>query len=375
MTADARTPPGVSTTRQTLVLLRRWLLALTVVALATSLAVFLGVAGNADVAKERSVPAILASYDAQDALRNAHLAAVNNLVEGGAVLGGPGVDYQRQIAAAGQYLTLVAENNAAGDEGTQDIQTIEALLVTYTGLVGQADARFRDASLTALGVAALRDAASLLNDILVRLEDLRGKQLIALDGQVDNGWTNRLTAAVWLLPLLALGVLLVRTQLHLTRRFRRMVNVPLLLATVAVVGMVALTALSLWSADRLDRTRAGVHAVDDSRKRQLLEVGARAAYGLADQVEKQCVEACVDTTEELRSPFPPPPPPPTPGADAAEAASTDNAEVRADRDITNDADEAANSRFGEIVLCVLALVIAGLVLLGLYPRLAEYEKR
>ncbi|MEU7589901.1 hypothetical protein AB0A95_26815 [Micromonospora sp. NPDC049230] len=373
MTADARTPPGVSTTRQTLVLLRRWLLALTAVALATSLAVFLGVAGNADMAKERSVPAILASYDAQEALRNAHLSAVNNLAEGGAVLGGPGVDYQRQIAAAGQYLTLVAENNAAGDEGTQDIQTIEALLVTYTGLIGQADARFRDTSLTALGVAALRDAASLLTDILVRLEDLRGKQLIALDDQVDNGWTNTLTAAVWLLPLLALGVLLVRTQAHLTRRFRRMVNVPLLLATVAVVGMVALTGLSLWSADRLDQTRAGVHGVDDSRKRQLMEVGARAAYGLAKQVETQCAEACVDTTEELRNPFPSPPP--TLGAGAAETASTDDAEVRADRDITNDADEAANSRFGEIVLCVLALVIAGLVLLGLYPRLAEYEKR
>ncbi|MGC4813018.1 hypothetical protein ACLQ29_21045 [Micromonospora sp. DT228] len=371
MTADARRPPWVSTTRQTLVRLRGWLLGVTAVTLATSLAVFLGVAGNADIAAERSVPAILASYDAQDALRNAHLAAVDNLGRGGVVLGGPGVEYQRQIAAAGQFLTLVAENNAAGDGGTRDIQTIEALLVTYTGLIGQADARFRDADLGALGVAALRDASSLLNDILVRLQSLRGKQLLALDDQADNLWTHELTIVVWLLPLVALGVLLVRAQAYLTRRFRRAVNVPLLLATAAVVGMMALAGLSLLSADKLDETRAGVQVVDGSREHQLVEVGSRAAYGLADQVEKQCgKKACVDTTAALRSPFPSPPP--TPGAVAA---STDDAEVAANDALTNDADAAANSRRGEILLPVLALVIAGLVLLGFQPRLAEYGRR
>ncbi|WP_433133453.1 hypothetical protein ACQPWW_15850 [Micromonospora sp. CA-240977] len=347
----------------------------TAITLVTSLAVFLGVAGNADVARERSVPAILASYDAQEALRNAHLAAVDNLSRGGVVLGGPGVDYQRQIAAAGQYLTLVAENNAAGDEGTQDIQTIEALLVTYTGLIGQADARFRDADLGALGVAALRDAASLLDDILVRLEMLRGKQLLALDDQVDNPWTNKLTAVVWLLPLVVLGVLLVRTQAYLTRRFRRTVNAPLLLATAAVVGMMALTALSLLSADKLDEARAGVHGVDDSRKRQLTDVGSLAAYGLAGQVESQCGDACADTLAELRSPFPSPSPSSTLGSVATDSAVEDKAEVAADDAITNDADAAANSRFGEILLPVLALVIAVLVFLGFQPRLAEYGKR
>ncbi|MFG1916808.1 hypothetical protein [Micromonospora sp. NPDC048898] len=382
MTVDTRTPPRVSTTRQTLVRLRGWLLGVTAVTLATSLAVFLGVAGSADAAAQRSVPAILASYDAQDALRNAHLAAVENLGKGGVVLGGPGADYQRQIAAAGQYLTLLAENNAAGAEGTQDIQTIEALLVTYTGIIGQADARFRDADLGALGVAALRDAASLLNDILVRLQDLRGKQLLALDDQVDNTWTDTLTVAVWLLPLVALGVLLVRAQVYLTRRFRRTVNVPLLLATVAAVGMVALTALSLWSADRLDQARAGVDVVDGSRRAQLMDVGFLAADGLVGQVEAQCGRtACADTIAELSSPFPSPSPSPSPTSGAAatdtgtDAALTDGAAVAADKAIMEDAGGAARSYGGELLLPVLALTIAGLVLWGFQLRLAEYGER
>ncbi|WP_327040315.1 hypothetical protein OG400_21150 [Micromonospora ureilytica] len=365
MTGPARSSPRVSTTRQTLVRLRGWLLGVTAVALATSLAVFLGVAGNADVAAERSVPAILASYDAQEALRNAHLAAVSNLGDGGVVLGSPGVDYQRQIAAAGQYLTLLAENNAAGDGGTRDIQTIEALLVTYTGLVGQADARFRDAELGALGVAALRDAASLLDDILVRLEKLRGKQLLALDDQVDNPWTNQLTAVVWLLPLVALGVLLVWTQVYLTRRFRRTVNVPLLLATVAAVGMAALAALSLWSADRLDQARAGVSVVEDSRQGQLRDVGFRAADRLAVEVGEQCQSGCEDTIEELRSSFPSPSPSP----------SSPPEDVAADDTIKADAGDAADSRSVELALPLLALGIVVLVLEGFRPRLAEYGGR
>ncbi|MFF0153417.1 hypothetical protein [Micromonospora sp. NPDC005203] len=371
MTADARTPPWVSTTRRTLVRLRGWLLGITAVTLAASLAVVLGVARNADVAAERSVPAILASYDAQDALRSAHLAAVDNLGDGGVVLGvgGPGVDFQRQIAAAGQFLTLLAENNAAGDAGTRDIQTIEALLVTYTGLIGQADARLRDAELRALGVALLRDAASLLDDILVRIMDLRGKQLLALDDQVHNWWTNTLTAAVWLLPLVALGVLLVRTQVYLTRRFRRAVNVPLLLATVAAVGLGALTALSLWSACRLDQTRAGVVVVHDSRQWQIRDAGFRAADGLAVEVQAQCQIGCEASIGELRSLYP------LPSASPSPSPSSTPKDAEADEAITADARDAAGRRWIELALPLLALGIAALVLEGFRPRLAEYGER
>ncbi|MEU4402005.1 hypothetical protein [Micromonospora orduensis] len=362
---DGRPSRQVSTTRRTLLRLRAALLAATAVALVACLAVFLGVARTADAAADRSVPAILAVHDAQHALRSAHAAAVRNLTDGGLLLGGPGVDYQRQIAGAGQYLTLVAENNAAGDGGTRDIQTVEALLVTYTGLIGRADASYRDASLPALGGAWLRDAASLMDDILSLLDDLLAKQVSVLDEQRDNGWTHRLTPAVWLLPLLVLGALLVPTQLYLSRRFRRALNLPLLLASVATLGMVALTSLSLRSAADLDQVRRDVAAVQESRQGQLLQVRREAADGLADEVRKQCPDGCARTVAGLRASAEPQ----SPSASAAPAppGAADTTLAHAAR--------AADSNSVEFVLPLLALGIGVLILAGFQPRLAEYGYR
>ncbi|WP_343446667.1 hypothetical protein [Micromonospora schwarzwaldensis] len=359
----------MSGTRRTLVRLRAALLAATALALAGCLAVFLGVARTADAAADRSVPAVLAVYDAQNALLRAHAAAVRNLTVGGVVLGGPGVEYQRQIAGAGQYLTLVAENNAAGDDGTRDIQTVEALLVTYTGLIEQADARYREADLHTLGAVALRDAASLLNDIMGLLDTLRGKQLAVLDQQVDTGWSDPVTALAWLVPLVVLGVLLVLAQGYLSRRFRRTWNLPLLLATVATVGLVLLTSLSLRSAGQLDQVRGDLQAVHDGRQVQLDEVRADAAIRLADAVRAECESACATVLAAIEqdarnAPGPPPDP------DAAAQAETE-AEART----VARAGRAADSRQVEYVLPVLALGIVVLVLTGFQPRLAEYGYR
>ncbi|SCL32304.1 hypothetical protein GA0070616_4431 [Micromonospora nigra] len=374
-TVDTSRPPSrrVSTTRRDLLRLRTTLLVATALALAGSLAVFLGVARTADAAAGRSVPAVLAVHDAQQALRSAHAAAVRNLSDGGLVLGEPGVEYQRQIAGAGQYLTLVAENNAAGDAGTRDIQTVEALLVTYTGLIGQADARYRDAGLRALGAAALRDAASLLDDILELLDALRHKQLAVLDAQVETGWTNWFTALAWLLPLVALGVLLLVAQRYLARRFRRVVNLPLLLATVATVAMVAMTSLSLRSGAQLDAVREDLQVVGTSRQEQLHEARVEAAGQLAAEVREQCPRACDTALAAIDAEARPvPAASPAPAADPDEKARADaDAEV----DVAARADSAADSRSVEFVLPLLALGIAALVLAGLQPRLAEYGYR
>ncbi|TCC00299.1 hypothetical protein E0H26_00925 [Micromonospora zingiberis] len=359
----AASPRRVSTTRRTLLRLRSALLVATALALAGCLTVFLGVARTADAAATRSVPAILAVHDAQHALRSAHAAAVRNLADGATVLGGPGVEYQRQIAGAGQYLTLVAENNAAGDDGTRDIQTVEALLVTYTGLIGQADARYRDASLRALGAAALRDATSLLDDILVLLDALRQKQLDVLKEQVDAGWTKPVTPIAWLLPLVALGTLLVLAQVYLLRRFRRVVNVPLLLATLAMVAMVVLTSLSLQAATHLDRVGQHVESVQQIRQQQLHQVRAEAAARLAVEVGDECPRGCETLIAALD------------GEARPAAESTPQRSPNLEADTMAHADRAADSRLVEFVLPVLALGIAVLVLAGLQPRLAEYGHR
>lgn len=365
MTAAPAAAPTrrVSTTRRTLLRLRSALLVATALALAGCLTVFVGVARTADAAASRSVPAILAIHDAAHALRSAHAAAVRNLADGTPVLGGPGVEYQRQIAGAGQYLTLVAENNAAGEDGTRDIQTVEALLVTYTGLIGQADARYRDASLRALGAATLRDAASLMDDILVLLDTLRQKQSAVLERQVDAGWTKTITPIAWLLPLATLGTLLVLAQVYLYRRFRRLLNLPLVLATAATLAMVVLTSLSLQAATHLDRVGQHIQAVQQTRQQQLDRVRAEAAQRLAAEVRDECPQGCgtllrtLDADARAAAPLP--------------AQRSENPEA----DTMAHADRAADSRLVEFVLPVLALGIALLVLAGFQPRLAEYGHR
>ncbi|WP_431930224.1 hypothetical protein [Micromonospora sp. RP3T] len=368
MTAERIPEPPtrrVSDTRRHLVRLRAALLAATALALAGCLAVFLGVARTADAAADRSVPAVLAVYDAQNALLRAHAAAVRNLTVGGVVLGGPGVEYQRDIAGAGQYLTLVAENNAAGDDGTRDIQTVEALLVTYTGLIEQADARYREADLHTLGAVALRDAASLLADIMGLLDTLRGKQLAVLDQQVNTGWTDPATALAWLAPLVLLGVLLVLAQTYLSRRFRRTWNLPLLLATAATVGLVLLTSLSLRSAGQLDQARADLQVVHDVRQGQLREVRADAATRLAEEVRRECESACASVLAAIEQD----------AGDASGPRPEPGTAAEAEARTVTRAGRAADSRQVEYVLPVLALGIVVLVLTGFQPRLAEYGYR
>ncbi|SCE97011.1 hypothetical protein GA0070558_116102 [Micromonospora haikouensis] len=357
-----------STTRRTLLRLLWALLAANAVALAGCLAVFLGVQRTTEAAYDRSVPAILAVYDTQVALREAHGAAVASFAAGTRLLAGPGEDYQNQIARAGQHLAEVAEDNAAGDEGSRDIQVVEASLVTYTGLIERAHARFAQPGGGALGAAALRDASGLLEEILDRLDLLRGKQVAALDRQVDGTWTGPAMVLLWLLQVLVLGGLLVAAQLFLRDRFRRVLNAPLLLATLAVVAMGGTTATSLRSTDQLADARTETGSAARARETQLTSLVDRDAGRLAALLAAAYAPTpCPDTVAQPRPP--------------RKAASDDGPDSPAGKawthsqEATTLAARGANSRGGEIVLLAASLLAATLVIFGLLPRLEEYRYR
>ncbi|MEU4569081.1 hypothetical protein [Micromonospora sp. NPDC023956] len=363
-----------STTRLTLRRHRRTLLVATAVALAGCLSVFLGVHRAADAVAAQSVPSVLAVYDTQVALRAAHGAALTGFSDGTRLLGGPGEEYQNRIAAAGQHLAEVAERNAAGETGSGDIQVVEALLVTYTGLIARADVHFRQGRDSALGTAALWDAASLLEELLLRLDRLRQAQVAALDEQVGRLWATPAAAALWLVPVLVLVGLLVRAQRFLHRRFRRRVNAPLLLATFFVLLMGAATSSSLWSAGQLTATRESVSAVERDRREQLTLLAAEDSSRLTDRLEAACGGrgGCPRTLDlvDAEGSAPPDgavPPPAATTADRAGDART-NGDVATDR-----ATRAATSYGGEFVLPLAALCAAVAVLLGFQPRLDEYR--
>ncbi|WDZ87106.1 hypothetical protein [Micromonospora cathayae] len=366
-----------STTWRTLRRLLRALLVGTAVTVAGCLAVFLGVHRAADAVATQSVPSILAVHDTQVALRAAHGAALDGFSDGTRLLGGPGEEYQNQIASAGQHLARVAEANAAGAEGSRDIQVVEALLVTYTGLVSRADVGLRDDPANPVGTAALWDAASLLTEILVRLDRLREAQVAAFDEQTNRVWTRPVTALVWLLPVLVLAGLLVVAQTYLRRRFRRRLNAPLLLATFFVVVMGAATASSLWSADRLADVRSEIATVERARSAHLTTLAALDAGRLAGQLTAACepLGGCRHTVDRVAPDGVPSGRESEQVTDArrATAAELDRTARLGGQDATDRATAAATSFAGEFLIPVAALCVAVTVLLGFQPRLDEYR--
>jgi hypothetical protein len=204
-------------------------------------------------------PAELAARTAHADLVDADRAAVLSFLTGGVRLGGPGQRYQDDITGASQALEQLAEHQAGGAGGSRQLQSVEALLVTYTGLIEQADATHRLDPVTVtstgtstgggLGQANLWYASKLLHDpgsgILARIDDLDRLNARTLADQRGSVWLWPGLAAGFLVAAAALTTLLILAHLMLLRRFRRVVSwlLPALLAVLALTvwtGVVAL---------------------------------------------------------------------------------------------------------------------------------------
>lgn len=101
----------------------------------TSWWVFQKVHSTVETVHNTTAPAILDVLAARDALVKADSAAVDSFRSDEVKLTGPGLQYQTQLTGASQHLVQVAERNAAG-QGSQRIQLLEALLESYSGLIG-----------------------------------------------------------------------------------------------------------------------------------------------------------------------------------------------------------------------------------------------
>lgn len=382
-TATART----TATRRTLLRFQAVLLAASVVALGGCLAVSSGVGRTADAAADRSIPATLAAYDAQVAMRTAHRQAVENLTSV-TTLRDPGSEYRYQITLAGQYLAAVAENNAAGAVGSGDIQVIQALLSTYVGLIGVAATNFASSSgsvpaaasgapgatsgpaagdAATLGLATLLDATQLLDNILSRLDQLRDREDDALQAQATSGWGHPAATGVWLFPVVALITLLVLAQVTLRRRFRRRYCVPLMVATLLAAVLGIATGWSTRAAGDLDDGWDRAAALVDQRGAQLTALRNGDGALLRTAVESGCATGCARTIDRLRSGY----------GDASEvdggAAALASGQLRATADEAA-ADAAASDKVN-VLLPVATLIIIALVLAGFRPRLDEYRWR
>lgn len=310
--------------------------------------------------RDSASPALLDGIEAKAALSDADRAAWLSFLSGEDQFTGPGQQYQNDITTASRDLESLAALEPSGSAGGEQLQTISGQLVNYQALVENADAAYRTdialgtASDHDLGYADLTYASNSLRDpqggLLADISQLITARRQALDQQLASPWTD----PALFLALATIGLLglwsIIASQRFLTRRFRRRISPPLLLAAALVCGLLAWMAFVTMPADAAFATardtalpkltkiwRAETNAVD-TEAAALLKNHARSASGAAP------AGLSVTTTQRASNVL---------DADLASAEDTGGLPAG---------------------IPALAALIAGLAYLGIKPRLDEYRE-
>jgi hypothetical protein len=369
-TPDARDRTR-STTRQTLLRLVGVLLGLAVTVSVTSAVTFTKVHDAARAVNDRTAVAITQLAIARAALVKADAAAISSLESGAAQLVGPGEEFQNQIAIASQSLTRMAETTMGDEERSSSLQFVEALLVTYAGLVGEATAHSGE---EVASVAALWHASRLLHTedqdsgILVKLDELIASHQESLHDEQSAGTTTSLGAAVLFAPDAALLVMLIVAQALWRRRFRRRINLWLIAATATLVALTAVSCLVFVPGSRLDSAVGELRTLVANVHKQAYLTDADAHHKLASMLDAACGNArCSDSVELFRHELGDVD---TMGKELDDSLVTE--EIRRVRDHTG----AASANAGLVTLIyVLGAVLCAAILLGFRARLIEYRYR
>ena len=365
------TPPRTTTRRD----LQRFALALvvlTVLTAASAAVAFDRAQRTADSVRADTAPAVVEVSAARAALVEADRAAVTSFSTGAVRLSGPGDEYRDQVAIASQHLTRAAAHDIGEGSAPQTLELVNAQLAAYSSSIEQAAASFRQNERTALWASDLWTASRLLHaddGVLALLDDLRDAQVRTLDSEVDSGADTVLTL-LWLVFGVALLALLVVTQLYLRRQFRRTINLGLVVATMCVLGLLAVAGLTFDIGSRLAATRDTVHELTERWHQQLSDRETSAQRDLADLIGTQCRAEegeCGSTVQRVvvavRSAG-------SVDADAAEDTLIDGASSIDDL-------AAAASRHGGygVLIPFIAAVAIVLIVLGISVRMNEYQYR
>ncbi|MEV6848570.1 hypothetical protein [Actinoplanes sp. NPDC051411] len=377
------TPATTSTTRRTLWRLLAALLGLTVAVLAASVSVMAGTSRTAETVRSRSAPSILELAGVRTAMIRADAAAIDSFRTGRARLAGPGDDYQRYLATATQGLAQAAGDIVAGETSSLRIQLVEGQIVSYTGLVGQADAHYRQDSHDSLATDYLWYASLMLHDdggILDQIDGLTADESSALAGRLSSGWLSPAATLLWVVPILALLGALIYTQRFLRVRFRRRLNAWLLVGTVLLVALAGGTSLALVSKSRLAQTRTALTGAEQLAKEQAAGVDAQGQGTLAQMLRDLCPARdgqpqCGGTVQQFLSTHLAPPPPSAGRPAAAPGLDEDNKVAQGSRTVNREAEAASGAASYTLVGLVLAVLLGTTVWLGLRPRIEEYRFR
>lgn len=354
-------PGGQPRLRSTPTQLRRLVIGLLGVSVAlgiTGTVLLEGLRSTTESVRGTAAPAYLDAMQARAALSDADRAAWQSFRSGEAQFLGPGQQYQNDITTAGQALERLAALQAPGSAGSSLLQTISGQLVTYQGLVEQADDAYqRDVALGEpskhdLGFADLASASNSMRDqggLLASIGQLVGPDQQVLVGQMASPWADPALLLLFALPALLLIACIGFAHLVLRRRFNRVLSPPLLLAAVLVIVMSAWLAVATLHADS---AFAAARATALPRVTSLWQAQTRSVTSEAAALQSGNAAPVSD-----------------------QASGGLNAVATAQADGALDADLASAEGTGGLPYAIplLALVVAGLCYLGLRPRLGEYR--
>ncbi|MPY80730.1 MAG: hypothetical protein GEV04_20265 [Actinophytocola sp.] len=217
---------------------------------------------------ERREPLAAAAQQVYRALSDADATAASAFLATGEEPAELRQRYEDDIAMAGSSLSKAASDPAATLRMTAQIDVISQQLPVYTGLVETARANNRQGF--PVGASYLREASALMRSVILpAAEELYRTDTERVAEQQDDAGGFPVLAMLVVVALLAA---LVSTQRYLTRRTNRVLNVGLVLATVAIgIGV-------LWSVAALTVQSVLIGAGKDDGTEQVdLLVKARIA--------------------------------------------------------------------------------------------------
>jgi hypothetical protein len=331
------------------------ILAATILLWVTATVLLQGQHGNVQSVRDTASPAYFDAVQARAALSDADRAAWQSFRSGEAQLTGPGQQYQNDITTAGEDLERLATVEPSGGDASQQLQTISGQLVTYEGLVEQADAANRTD--IALGTASGHDLGySYLTSASMSMRAAQGGLLASIDslaGTSHRGLRRQLRS-VWNNPVLLLIVAvadvlvlcsIIAAGRFLLRRFRRLISPPLVLAAVLAGGLLVWVAV------------VGVHADSTfAAARNTAVPGLTSAWQTQTRGVNAAARAFRADTGARGSP----------GLDV-------RATQPASRALNADLASADSTGGLPIGIPAVALAIAGLAYLGIKLRLDEYR--
>jgi hypothetical protein len=214
-------------------------------AVLVAIAVLLGIVAAATVGSRRNAAAALASTSEQQlmraeslyvALSDADATAATTFLTGGIENRTRRARYLSDVEAANTQLVALAHRATDRNErGAADL--LAANLPTYIGLIESARANNRQGF--PVGAAYLRRATALMQTtMLPQALDLYRVEAERTHDDYRTGTANRGLAAI-VIAAAGLGILLLVTQLWLLRFSNRILNIPLVIATVVVIALAA----------------------------------------------------------------------------------------------------------------------------------------